>query len=104
MRERKKATGLYNERIGGVQFLSQNLFRATCGSRPTFRSARTRRAHSCSNGMFIKETSAQLAIRKSGFEQTIFRSRRITAFCMASFAVSLAMLTGWLGSLVFRKD
>src|SRR5690606_26509150 len=29
LRERKNAAGLYSERIGGVQFLSQSLFRAT---------------------------------------------------------------------------
>src|SRR5689334_12910833 len=29
LRERKAATGLYSENVGGVQFLSQNLFRAT---------------------------------------------------------------------------
>ncbi|TIU89110.1 MAG: TIGR02186 family protein, partial [Mesorhizobium sp.] len=29
LRERKTATGLYSENVGGVQFLSQNLFRAT---------------------------------------------------------------------------
>ena len=48
LRERKSATGLYSENVGGVQFLSQNLFRATVRLRPTFRSAPTRLAPSCS--------------------------------------------------------
>ena len=34
LRARKKATGLYSERVGGVQFLSQNLFRATLALAP----------------------------------------------------------------------
>src|SRR5690606_32006150 len=34
LRERKKATGLYSERIGGVQFLSSTLFRATLSLAP----------------------------------------------------------------------
>ena len=34
LRERKKATGLFSIRVGGVQFLSQNLFRATVALAP----------------------------------------------------------------------
>jgi uncharacterized protein (TIGR02186 family) len=105
LRERKRATGLYSERIGGVQFLSQNLFRATLALAPNVPVGTHRaRAFLFRNGVFIKETSAQLAIVKSGFEQSIFRVANDYGFFYGLFAVSLAMLTGWLGRIVFKKD
>ncbi|RUW18323.1 TIGR02186 family protein [Mesorhizobium sp. M4B.F.Ca.ET.215.01.1.1] len=105
LRDRKKATGLYSENVGGVQFLSQNLFRATVRLAPDVPvGTHKARAFLFKSGMFIKESSAQLEIRKSGFEQSIFRVAHDYSFLYGVFAVSLAMLTGWLGRLVFRKD
>ncbi|MEZ2328128.1 TIGR02186 family protein [Mesorhizobium sp. RCC_202] len=105
LRERKTATGLYSENIGGVQFLSQNLFRATVRLAPNVPvGTHKARAFLFKSGLFIKESSAQLEIRKSGFEQSVFRVAHEYSFLYGVFAVSLAMITGWLGRLVFRKD
>ena len=105
LRERKSATGLYSENVGGVQFLSQNLFRATVRLAPNVPvGTHKARAFLFKSGMFIKESSAQLEIRKSGFEQSIFRVAHDYSFLYGVFAVSLAMVTGWLGRLIFRKD
>ncbi|MBZ9678017.1 TIGR02186 family protein [Mesorhizobium sp. ES1-1] len=105
LRERKAATGLYSENVGGVQFLSQNLFRATVRLAPNVPvGTHKARAFLFKSGLFIKESSAQLEIRKSGFEQSIFRVAHNYSFLYGIFAISLAMLTGWLGRLVFRKD
>ncbi|RUV22968.1 MAG: TIGR02186 family protein [Mesorhizobium sp.] len=105
LRERKTATGLYSENVGGVQFLSQNLFRATVRLAPNVPvGTHKARAFLFKSGLFIKESSAQLEIRKSGFEQSIFRVAHDYSFLYGVFAVLLAMLTGWLGRLVFRKD
>lgn len=105
LRERKKAVGLFSERIGGVQFLSANLFRATVALAPNVPVGTHRaRAFLFRSGVFVKETSAQLAIYKSGFEQTIYRFATNHAFWFGIFAVALAMLTGWIGRLLFRKD
>ena len=56
------------------------------------------------NGLFIRETSAQLAIVKSGFEQSIFRTANNYGLLYGLFAVFLAMITGWLGRIIFRRD
>jgi len=105
LRERKGAAGLYSENVGGVQFLSQNLFRATVRLAPNVPvGTHKARAFLFKSGLFIKESSAQLEIRKSGFEQSIFRVAHDYSFLYGVFAVSLAMLTGWLGRLIFRKD
>ncbi|WP_214471535.1 TIGR02186 family protein [Mesorhizobium sp. dw_380] len=105
LRERKAAAGLYSENVGGVQFLSQNLFRATVRLAPNVPvGTHKARAFLFKSGLFIKESSAQLEIRKSGFEQSIFRVAHDYSFLYGVFAISLAMITGWLGRLVFRRD
>lgn len=105
LRERKSASGLYSENIGGVQFLSQNLFRATVRLAPDVQiGTHKARAFLFKNGRFIKENSAQLEIRKSGFEQMIYRLAHNHSIFYGLFAVFLAIITGWLGRIVFRKD
>lgn len=105
LRERKRETGLYSERVGGVQFLSQSLFRARLTLAPNVPVGTHRaRAFLFRNGVFIKETSAPLAILKAGFEQRIFRAAHDYSLLYGVFAVALAIITGWLGRLVFRRD
>ena len=105
LRDRKRGTGLYSLRVGGVEFLSQSLFRATLQLAPNVPvGTHKARAFLFRNGLFIKETSAQLAIQKSGFEQSIFRAANEHAYLYGYFAVALAMLTGWLGRIVFKRD
>ena len=105
LRDRKKATGLYSERIGGVQFLSQSLFRATLHLAPNVPVGTHRaRAFLFKNGTFIKENSAQLSIQKAGFEQSVHRIAQEHGFLYGLFAVALAFVTGWVGRMVFRKD
>lgn len=101
----KRETELYNERIGDVQFLSANLFRATLSLPANVPIGVHRaRAYLFKNGTFVTETSTQLEIRKSGFEQMIYEAAHQRGFFYGMFSVVLAMLTGWLGRLVFQKD
>ena len=105
LRSRKRATGLYSERVGGVQFLSQSLFRATLALPPNVPVGTHRaRAFLFKNGVFLRETSAPLAILKSGFEETVYRAANGYSFLYGAGAVLLAMLVGWLGRVIFRKD
>lgn len=105
LRERKAATGLYSENPGGVQFLSPSLFRATVRLAPDVPvGTHKARAFLFKNGVFVKESSAQLAIRKSGFEQAVFRLAHNHGLFYGFLSVSLAMFTGWMGRIIFRKD
>ena len=105
LRNRKRATGLFSERIGGVQFLSQSLFRATVHLAPNVPVGTHRaRAFLFRNGVFVKENSAYLAIQKAGFEQRVYRAAQENGFLYGLFAVLLAFVTGWLGRIIFRKD
>lgn len=105
LRERKTAIGLYSENVGGVRFLSQNLFRATVRLAPDVPvGTHKARAFLFKNGMFVKESSAQLEIRKSGFEQAIFRLAHNHGFAYGLMSIGLAIVTGWLGRIIFRRD
>ncbi|MFC5385897.1 TIGR02186 family protein [Aquamicrobium segne] len=105
LRERKVADGLYSENVGGVRFLSQNLFRATVRLAPDAPvGTHKARAFLFKNGVFVKESSAQLEIRKAGFEQAVFRLAHNHGFFYGVLSVALAMGVGWLGSVVFRRD
>ena len=105
LRQRKAATGLYSENVGGVQFLSQNLFRATVRLAPDVPvGTHKARAFLFKNGLFLKENAAQLEIRKSGFEQAVYRTAHRHGLFYGFLAVGLAMLTGWVGRVVFRRD
>ena len=105
LRARKVADGLYSENVGGVQFLSQTLFRATLNLPPNVPvGTHKARAFLFRNGEFIKETSSNLAIVKAGFEQTVYRVSQDYSLLYGIFAVVLAMLTGWMGRLIFRRD
>jgi uncharacterized protein (TIGR02186 family) len=106
LRDRKQATTLYSANYGGVQFLSASLFRATLKLAPNVPvGTHKARAFLFRNGQFIRESSAQLSIFKSGFEQWIFRrASRVHGFFYGIAAVAVAMLTGWLGRLMFRRD
>ena len=105
LRARKLAAGLYSERMGDVQFLSANLFRATLTLPPDVPvGTHKARAFLFKNSFFVKETSAQLSIRKSGFEQTLFRLSENHGLFYGVCSVLLAVATGWIGRIVFRKD
>jgi uncharacterized protein (TIGR02186 family) len=105
LRTTKREHGLYGERVGGVRFLSNTLFRASIAlpaSVPL--GTHKARAFLFKNGKFIDETSAQLHIAKSGFEQTVFRTAHDYSLVYGVFAVFLAVVTGWLGRIIFRRD
>lgn len=105
LRERKAAAGLFSIRVGGVEFLSQSLFRASLPLSPSVPvGTHKARAFLFKNGVFIKESSAQLSIVKSGFEQTIARFATNHGFAYGILATVLAIVTGWLGRIVFRRD
>lgn len=105
LRDRKEAAGLYTTRVGSVQFLSQSLFRATLSLAPNVAVGTHRaRAFLFREGTFLRETSALLSIRKAGLEQRLFQFAHEQSLLYGIAAVLVAMITGWLGRLVFRRD
>ncbi|RCS24699.1 TIGR02186 family protein [Phyllobacterium salinisoli] len=105
LREIKTRQGLYSQRIGDVAFISPTLFRATL-SLPTNVPVGRHRARALlfRNGTFVREADATLHIVKAGLEYRIYEAAQNQSFLYGLFAVFLAVLTGWFGRLLFRKD
>ncbi|MCO4318812.1 TIGR02186 family protein [Phyllobacterium sp. 21LDTY02-6] len=96
---------LYTQRIGDVQFLSATLFRATLSLPANVPVGKhVARAFLFRNGEFLRESSTSLNILKAGLEFRIYRAANQYSLLYGLFAVFLAVITGWMGRLIFRKD
>lgn len=96
---------LYQQDENGVSFLSAGLFRAPVAlpaNVPVGRYVAT--VHLFRDGALLATTSDELTIGKVGFEQvmTDFAHRHGVVYGLATVAV--AMLTGWLAGIIFRRD
>ncbi|MBC2886998.1 TIGR02186 family protein [Ochrobactrum sp. CM-21-5] len=105
LRAAKIRQGLYSQRVGGVEFVSRTLFRATLTLPANVPVGRHRaRALLFRNGVFLREANASLEIVKAGLEQSVYDAAHQQSFLYGLFAVFLAVFTGWFGRLLFRKD
>ena len=96
---------LYTQRIGDVQFLSSTLFRATLSLPANVPVGKhVARAFLFRNGEFLRQSSTSLNIVKAGLEFRIYRAANQHSLLYGFFAVFLAVVTGWAGRLVFRKE
>ena len=62
------------------------------------------RAYLFRSGVFIRESSEPLYVRKSGFESYIDDMATRYGALYGVAAVLLAIFTGWFGRLVFKRD
>jgi uncharacterized protein (TIGR02186 family) len=105
LKQLNRKSGRYSDESGTVEFISPNLFRATMQLPANVPVGKHRaRAFLFRNGAFIKESSTGLQIEKAGFEQqlVIFSQQRSALYGLG--AIAIAMLIGWLGRVIFRKD
>lgn len=101
----KESGGHYQRDPGGVQFISASLFKATVRLPANVpKGVHVVRAHLFRNGAFIAEKALPLSVMKTGFEQMILSAAHENALAYAGFSVFLALLTGWIGSVVFQKN
>lgn len=105
LRRLKERHGLYEADPHGVDFVSSSLFRASIhlpANVPL--GEHTIRAYLFKSGEFVMERDISLRVVKTGVEQFIYAAAYEDAFLYGLFAVLIAMLTGWLGSIIFRKN
>jgi len=105
LRRIKQTNGLYQRAPTGVQFISKALFRASVrlpASIPV--GQHSVRAILYKNNQFVMEKVIPLRVVKTGLEQFIYNFAHVYSFAYGVIAVLLATLTGWLGSIIFRKD
>lgn len=104
-RRLKESGGFYQRDPGGVQFISASLFKATVrlpASVPN--GTHVVRAHLFRDGVFIAEKALPLRVMKTGLEQMISSAAYNNSLAYGTLSVLLAVLTGWLASVVFRRD
>jgi uncharacterized protein (TIGR02186 family) len=97
--------GLYAESYGTVEFVSPTLFRADLALPADLPvGLHTARAFLFRNGVFLRERDEKLWVVKSGFETTVSNLAVRYGTLYGVFAVALAMVTGWLGRVIFKRD
>jgi uncharacterized protein (TIGR02186 family) len=101
----KLKTGLYQELPGTVSFLTPNLFRATVPLPANVPVGRYRvQVVLFQEGVPLAEHGSDIVVSKSGFEQFVFDLAFSNPVLYGLGSVSLALLTGWLGGVLFRRD
>ncbi|EFL87860.1 TIGR02186 family protein [Ahrensia sp. R2A130] len=96
---------LFEENIGGVQFLSPTLFKVELpipANVPI--GEHTARVFLFADGKFLDAQFEKISVRKIGFEQFTYNLAHSNGLLYGIIAVLVAMFTGWAASVIFRKD
>lgn len=97
--------GLYRELQNGVTFLTPALYRAAIpipDNAPT--GSYEVDVKLFADGAMLARTQTALEVVKVGFEQVVANAARDYGFFYGLATALMAGLTGWLASVVFRKD
>jgi uncharacterized protein (TIGR02186 family) len=97
--------GLYREDTTAVTFLTPTLFR-TGIPLPAAVPIGTYDVEIklFANGVYVTKTDTAFEIVKVGFEQFVASSARQNSLVYGLVTVAMALMTGWLASVVFRRD
>ncbi|WP_428699958.1 TIGR02186 family protein [Stappia sp.] len=99
------ASGLFAERSGAVTFLSESLFRTTVplpANVPV--GDYTVSTYLLRGGTLLAQDEQELRIAKTGFEQFTFWLAHQYSAAYGLIAIVLAIFTGWLAGVIFRRD
>jgi len=97
--------GLYQENAAGVTFLTPTVFRAAIplpAAVPT--GAYAIDVKLFADGVLVTRASSALEVVKAGFEQFVAEAARDYGLLYGLATALMALLTGWLASVVFRRD
>ncbi|WP_284728009.1 TIGR02186 family protein [Sphingomonas psychrolutea] len=104
-RRLKQTGGLYQGEDAGVRFVSPSLFKATLRLPANIPDGvHVVHAYLFKTGDFIAEQKLPLRVIKTGLEDSISRAAHESPLTYGLFAVLLALITGWVASLMFRRD
>lgn len=101
----KEKAGLYAEAVGGVGFIGDTIFRTTVwipANVPV--GAYQVGVFLFADGALLAQADESFSIAKTGFEQFMFTFSREDSFIYGVVCVALALFTGWLAGVIFRRD
>ena len=101
----RTAQYLFSQNPAGVKFLSPGVFRAIVripGSVPL--GAYTVEVAVFTGGAQIAKVALPLSVTKSGAEQQLAALAREDSFLYGLATVLMALLAGWIASVIFRRD
>ncbi len=101
----KKDDGLFRENSRGVTFLSPNLFRAVI-EMPAIAPLGPYEveARLFADGVPLTVTTSPFEVSKVGFEAVVAQAARTRPWLYGFATVFMALFSGWLASVAFRRD
>lgn len=101
----QREKGVYLEKEGAITFLSPTLFRADIPLPAEVPFGRYQAdVKLFADGKVVATDATSLVILKVGFEQFVANSAREHGVLYGLAAVAMALMTGWLASVIFRRD
>ena len=103
----RKEDGLYSEFAGGVDFIgtSESVFRSAAWIPSNAPDGRyIVEVYLFSGSVFLAKEQVVLNVTKVGFEHFMFEASHNNALVYGLACVLLALFTGWLACVVFRRD
>lgn len=97
--------GLFSEQETSIQFLTETMFRTNIPLPANIPVGNYKvKSFLFHQGNVVSQTEETLAVAKIGFEQITFELAQNYSLLYGILAVALAIFTGWLAGVIFRKD
>lgn len=101
----QRRSGLYAEYPGAVKLLGSHLFTATLPVPAEVPVGRYRaRVVLFGDGIPLSQQAIDITVAKIGFEQNVADLASLWPIVYGLLSVAVALLTGWLGGVLFRRD
>jgi len=101
----REEMGLYSEQETSIQFLTDTMFRTNIPLPANIPVGQYKvKSFLFHHGKLVSRTEETLAVAKIGFEQITFQLAQNYPLFYGLLAVSLAIFTGWLAGVIFRRD
>jgi len=101
----RQEQGLYSERPESIEFLTDTMFRTTVplpANIPV--GAYQIKSFLFQDGVLLSKRQQGLTVAKTGFEQITYSLAHDYSAVYGVIAVILAIFTGWLAGVIFRRD
>jgi len=101
----REETGLYSEQETSIEFLTATMFRTKIPLPANIPVGDYKvKSFLFHHGEVVSQTEQMLSVAKTGFEQITFELAQNYPLVYGLLAVTLAIFTGWLAGVIFRKD